>query len=175
MIHELIFIVFIFISIGAGVWAVVLANGLNKTYKLNYLSTYLYYEILLFIFGVYGLIGMALIKWILQEMETPMATVETIANLIPYLGIPFIIVAWYLFIKMSLEIVGKVISARLTISYFLFMLLLILGYGYFIIYLFRTQSENAQIFSDYVKFVFLGIEGLTLAIAFYILSQKAQK
>ncbi len=169
MIHELLFIVFIFVSIGAGLWAVVLANRLKKIYQLKYLTTYLYYEILLFIFGFYGLIGMTIVKWILQEMETPTATVETIANLIPYLGIPFIIVAWYLFIKLSVELIGKTVSSALTISYFLFMLLFILGYGYFIIYLFRSQSENAQVFSDYVKFVFLGIETLTFIIAFYIL------
>ena len=122
MIHELIFLVFIFVSIGAGVWAVVLTNQLHKTYKLNYLLTYLYYQILLFIFGLYGLIGMSLVKWLMQEMETPTVTVETIANFIPILGIPFIIVAWYLFIKMSMEIIGKSLAAKWTVVYFLSML-----------------------------------------------------
>ena len=146
-----------------------LTNRLNKTYNLNYLNTYLYYQILLFIFGLYGLIGMAVVKWILQEMETPTATVETIANFIPYLGIPFIIAAWYMFIKLSVEIVGKKVSPKLTISYFALMLLLILGYGYLIVHLFRSQSENAQMFSDYARFIYVGIEILTLIIAFYFL------
>ncbi len=169
MLRELLFIVFILISLGAGVGSVLLTDRLNKTYQLNYLNTYLYNQILLFIFGLYGLIGMAVVKWILQEMETPTATVETIANFIPYLGIPFLIAAWYMFIKLSVEIVGKTVSGKLTFSYFAFMLLIIFGYGYLIVYLFRTQSENAQLFSDYAKFVFVGIEILTLLIAFYFL------
>ena len=169
MLQELLFIIFIFISLGAGIAAVLLVNRLNKTYKLNYLNTYLYNQILLFIFGLYGLIGLAVVKWILQELETPSATVETIANFIPYLGIPFVITAWYMFMKMSVEIVGKKIAGKLTLSYFIFMLLLILGYGYFIVYLFRNQSEDAQLFSDYAKFVFVGIEALTLLISFYFL------
>lgn len=169
VLHELFFIVFILVSLGAGLWAVVLINHLNKTYRLNYLNTYLYYQILLFIFGLYGLIGMAVVKWILQEMEAPAATIETIANFIPYLGIPFVIAAWYMFIKLSVEMVGKTVSAKLTISYFAFMLLVILGYGFLIVYLFRTQSDDAQLFSDYAKFLFVGIEVLTLIIAFYFL------
>jgi len=169
VLQELFFIVFILIALSAGLWAVLLTKQLNKTYGLNYLNTYLYYQILLFIFGLYGLIGMAVVKWILQEMETPAATIQTIANFIPYLGIPFIIAAWYMFIKLSVEIVGKIVPGKLTISYFAFMLLVILGYGFLIIYLFRTQSENAQLFSDYAKFVFISIESLTLLLAFYFL------
>jgi DNA-binding CsgD family transcriptional regulator len=67
------------------------------------------------------------------------------------------------------EIVGKKVSGKLTFSYFIFMLLVIFGYGYLIVYMFRSQSENAQEFSDYAKYIFVGIEILTLAIAFYFL------
>ena len=169
MLHEFLFLIFILVSLGGGLWAVVLTNRLNGTFQLNYLNSYLYYQILIFIFGFYGLIGMAVVKWILQEMKTPTATVETIANFIPYLGIPFVIAAWYMFIKLSVELVGKKVSGKLTISYFAFMILLLGGYGYLIVYLFRTQSENAQLFSDYARYVFVGIEFITLLIAFYFL------
>lgn len=169
MLQELVFIIFILISIGAGLWAVMLTYRLNKTYDLNYLNTYLYYQILLFIFGLYGLIGMAVVKWILQEIETPASTVETVANFLPYMGIPFIITAWYLFIKLSVEIIGKSISGKLTISYFVFMLFVILGYGLLIVYLYRSSSENAQVFSNFARLIFISIEILTLLVAFYYL------
>jgi DNA-binding CsgD family transcriptional regulator len=169
VVQEILFIVFIFLSLGAGIGAILLVNSLQKSYNLNYLNSYLYHQILTFIFGLYGLIGLAVVKWILQELETPAATVETIANFIPYLGIPFVIAAWYMFIKLSVEIAGSTISSKLTFSYFVSMLLIILGYGYLIVYLFRTQSENAQMFSDYAKYVFAGIEIFTLLIAYYFL------
>ncbi len=175
MLQEFLFLVFILISLGAGIGAVLLVNRLYKTYQLNYLQSYLYNQLLLFIFGLYGLIGLAVVKWILRELETPTATVETIANFIPYLGVPFVIAAWYMFIKLSVEMVGKTISARLTFSYFAFMLLIILGYGYLIVYLFRSQSENAQVFSDYAKYVFVGIEIITLLISFYFLYIKGAR
>jgi DNA-binding CsgD family transcriptional regulator len=175
VLHEILFIVLIFLSLGAGTGAILLVNSLYKTYSLNYLNSYLYHQILAFIFGLYGLIGLAVVKWILQELETPTATVETIATFIPYLGVPFIIAAWYMFIKLSVETVGNTVSPILTFSYFALMLLIILGYGYFIIYLFRTQSENAQLFSDYAKYVFVGLEVLTLFMAYYFLYIRGAK
>ncbi len=175
MLHELYFIIFAFISISAGVWAILLTDRMNKTYRLNYLSTYLYHQLLVFFFGLYGLIGMAIVRWILQETGTATTTTHTITNIIPYLGIPFIITAWYLFIKLSFEIVNRSISNTLTILYFGFMLLLILGYGYLIIHLFREKSENAQWVSDHAKFVFIAIEIITLCIAFYYLYIKGLK
>lgn len=175
MLKELLFVIFIIISLGGGLWAVVLTNRLKEIHKLDYLTSYLYYEILLFIFGIYGLIGMAVVTWILQEMETPISTVDTIASLIPLIGIPFVIAAWYIFVKMSFEIVGKTVSAGMTITYFVFMLIVILSYGYLVVYLFRSKSENAQSISDMAKYVFVAIESITLAIALYMLFVKGAK
>jgi DNA-binding CsgD family transcriptional regulator len=98
--------------------------------------------------------------------------VETIASFIPYLGIPFLIAAWYMFIKLAAEMTGKSVSGAFTFAYFAFMLIVLLGYGYLIVYLFKTQSETAQFASDLVKYVFVGLEGLTLLVAFYFLYRR---
>lgn len=169
MFREVIFIVVSFLSIGAGLWAILLVNRLNNIYRLNFLNTYLYYQILVFVFGLYGLIGMAIVDELLKEMEAPAKMVETIVNFLPYLGIPFLITAWYMFIKMSKEMVGKKITGIATIIYFGIMMILILGFGFLIYYFYGSESDEAAILSGYVKSVFVIVESLTFFIALYYL------
>lgn len=158
-----------FLSIGAGLWAILLVNRLNNVYRLNYLNTYLYYQILLFVFGLYGLIGMVVVDELLKEMDAPATMVETIVNFLPYLGIPFLITAWYMFIKMSTELVGKKITGISTILYFGVMMILILGFGFLIFYFYGSGSDEAKLLSGYVKIIFIIVQATTFLIAFYYL------
>lgn len=169
MVHDLIFTVTAFLSIGAGLWAILLVNRLHNLYRFNYLNTYLYYQILLFVFGLYGLIGMAVVDELLKEMEAPESMVETIVNFLPYLGVPFLIAAWYMFIKMCMEMVGKRIKSLSTIVYFSLMMLLLLCSGFFVFSFFEVQSEEAKLISAYVKLLFICVEGLTFLVAIYFL------
>jgi len=69
MVRDIVFTIVAFLSIGSGLWAILLVNRLNNVFRLNYLNTYLYYQILLFAFGLYGLLGMALIDELLTKMK----------------------------------------------------------------------------------------------------------
>ncbi len=169
MIRDIIFTIISFLSIGAGLWAILLVNRLNNVYRLNYLNTYLYYQILLFVFGLYGLIGMVVVDELLKEMEAPATMIETIVNFLPYLGIPFLITAWYMFIKMSMELVGKKIKEFATTMYFGIMMILILGFGFLIYYFYGSDSDEAKLLSGYVKMIFIIVQVITFLIAFYYL------
>ena len=169
MIRELLFVMISFLSIGAGLWAILLVNRLNNVFRLNYLNTYLYYQILLFVFGLYGLLGMAVVDELLNEMDAPDTMIEMIVNFLPYLGIPFLITAWYMFIKMSMELVGRKITVFATIMYFCVMMILILGFGFLIYYYYGSGSAEAQLLSGYVKDIFIVVEVTTFLIAFYYL------
>lgn len=169
MFRDIVFIIIAFLSIGAGLWSILLVNRLNNLFRLNYLNTYLYYQILLFVFGLYGLIGMAIVDELLQKMEAPAGMVETIVNFLPYLGIPFLITAWYMFIKTSIELVGLKIRAISMIVYFTLMMLLILGYGFLIFYNSGEGSDEGKILSGYVKTLFVIVEVATFLVAFYYL------
>ena len=52
MLHEIILYAIALLSIAAGMWSILFINRLNETFRLNYLNTFLYYQILLFVFGV---------------------------------------------------------------------------------------------------------------------------
>lgn len=172
MIRELIFTFIAILSIGAGVWSILLVNRMHNVYKLNYLNTYLYYQILLFVFGLYGLIGMAIVDELLKEMKAPDRMVETIVNFLPYLGVPFLITAWYMFIKMSMEMVGRQIKGRSTIIYFTIMMLLLLACGIMMFFYYDVQSYQAQVLSYYIKLLFILVEIITFLIALYYLFIK---
>jgi DNA-binding CsgD family transcriptional regulator len=169
VLQELFFLLVVFISLGAGIGAVLLINQMKNIYQLDYLFDYLYNQIMRFVFGIYGLIGLAVVTWIFREADTPSQTVKTVISFIPYLGVPFIVAAWYLFVKVSVEIVGKKVTNKMTFAYFMTILLVILTYGYLLVYQLREQPEKIQLLSDNAKYVFLGLEGVTLLIAFYFL------
>lgn len=172
MFRDILFTVIALLSIGAGLWAILLVNRMNNVFKLNYLNSYLYYQILLFVFGLYGLLGMAIVDELLKEMEAPDRMVHTIVNFLPYLGVPFLITAWYMFIKMSMEMVGKRIKVSSTILYFILMMVMLLAYGVLIFYYFDIQSSEAKLLSGYAKIIFIVVETLAFLLAMYYLYIK---
>lgn len=169
MLYEIVLSVVTLLSISAGIWSILYINRLNNVFKLGYLSTFLYYQILLFVFGVYGLLGMAVVDEILKVMNAPSGIVETMIAFLPFLGFPFLITAWYMFIKMSAELVGKKIRSFYTVFYFTLMMLLILGLGVILFYLFKTQPELAIKLFKSSKFIFIVTDCIILLFALYYL------
>jgi DNA-binding CsgD family transcriptional regulator len=169
MLHEIILSVTALLSIASGVWSILFINKLSENFKLNYLSTFLYYQILLFVFGVYGLLGIAIIDEILKTLEATTGMVETIINFLPFLGIPFLIAAWYMLIKLSAELTHKKISSLATIIYFTIMLMLMLGSGIITFFLFQSYPDKAIELAYNSKIILIAIDLLIFSIALYYL------
>jgi len=107
---DTLFIAVIFFSIWAGIYAVLITYKLHKKYRLNYLSTYLYFQIFINVFGVYGLLGQAIAKKIIHQQESSFQIIESIGHFFSFLGLPFLIFAWYMFIRLCREIIDKKLS-----------------------------------------------------------------
>jgi DNA-binding CsgD family transcriptional regulator len=169
MLHEIVLTVVALLSIASGVWSILLINRLNTKFKLPYLNTFLYYQILLFVFGIYGLLGMAIIDEILKTMNAPSGMIEAILAFLPFLGFPFLITAWYMFIKLSAELTEKKISGASTIVYFIFMLLLILGLGIATVYLIQYQPDKAINLTFNLKRILFTLDLSAFSVSLYYL------
>ncbi|MEZ5000821.1 MAG: hypothetical protein R2744_09720 [Bacteroidales bacterium] len=84
------------ISIACGSYALIMVARLRKIYRVEFLSTFFYYEIFHLVFGAYGILGGAAIREILLKLELKNAQVEAVMIAIPFFGIPFLIASWYL-------------------------------------------------------------------------------
>ncbi len=130
---DTLFIAVIFLSIWAGIYAILVTYKLHKKYRLSYLSTYLYFQIFINVFGVYGILGQAIAKKILQQQESSFQILESFGHFFSFLGLPFLIFAWYMFIRLCREIIEKKLSRTFNLSYFFSLAFIFLSYGVVIV------------------------------------------
>jgi len=131
MIQILITLTIILSLVGGG-YAIVLLSQLRKKHSNEFLNSFFYYQILVVIFGLYGILGSLLLREILPKFEINKPILEAVVHFLPFLGIPFIVAAWYLKLKMAGELVNKKLPQYVAIIYFLVCTLAFLGYGFFI-------------------------------------------
>ena len=140
---DLFFGVVLAISLGIGLTAVLLAHRLQKRYRLNHLTSYLYFQVFINVFGVYGIVGQVIARKILTQRGAAFETVETIGHFFTFLGLPFLILAWYMFLRLSREMVDKDLSRQATLSYFSVLGAAFLAYGLVIVWAnVSTWSRN---------------------------------
>ena len=106
------------VSLITGILVIFLTSKLVRKYRLPYLSSYFFYLIFLFVFGIYGLISSSLIRVFLQNQGVETETIESTSFLFSYIGFPFLILSWYMFIRLSRELVNKKISSGFNLLFF---------------------------------------------------------
>ena len=165
--NDIFFIIIILLSVCAGLYAILITYQLHKQYRLNYLSTYLYFQIFINVFGVYGILGQVIVKKILRQQASSFQMIETIGHFFSFLGFPFLIFAWYMFIRLCREIFEKKLSRTFNLSYFFALTFIFLAYGTIIVLfnLSNFQDEQFALFSSAIIFLYTIIEVLVLIIA----------
>lgn len=126
---ETIQIILITGSLITGSIVIMFSNQLVRKYRLPWLSSYFYFLIFLFVFGIYGIIGSRLIGVFLLKQEMEKQAIESIVSFFFYLGIPFLILSWYMFIRLSREMVKQKVTSVFNLVFFLPLVLGFMGYG----------------------------------------------
>jgi DNA-binding CsgD family transcriptional regulator len=171
----LVFGLVLAISVFLAAAAISLAIRLQRRYRLAYLSSYLYFQIFIAVFGLYGLIGRVIARKILVGRETSYQTVETIGHFFFFLGLPFFILAWYMFLRLSREIAGKSLSRRVTIGYFLILVGVFIAYGTALLLANVSAFTDRQfaVLSSWQVYASVAIETLILVAGLSYLMAKA--
>jgi DNA-binding CsgD family transcriptional regulator len=130
MLRFLIYLLFI-LSVAFASTGVVLSSRLRNKYKSGFFSTLMYFQVFIFTFGFYGIWGQIVIKAFLSDYVTP-ELITRFTDISLLMGLPFLVFAWLMLIKFSLEISGRKSSNWFIFSFLLINFLIILGVGYFI-------------------------------------------
>lgn len=165
--NTVLFIFVILLSLGAGLYAIFITYGLHKRYRSGYLSSYFYFQIFIYVFGVYGLLGQSVVRRILEGQGSPFRTVETISHFFSFLGLPFLIFAWYMFLRLCDEIAGQKVSRPLTLGYFFALASAFFTYGVVVVMLNLSRVKDSQfvLFSSLFSYVFVVIEIIIVIFA----------
>ena len=142
------------VSILAGIFAIILVHQLGKKYRLPYLSTYFYFLTFLNIFGIYGIIGSRIIRNLLLNSGVSVDSVEYLNLFFIYLGIPFLILSLYMFLRLFREIVNKNLPSWFNLVYFGIMTLIFLCYGVILVKINRFGETRYDLIRHYVLIVF---------------------
>ncbi|MDA3891478.1 MAG: helix-turn-helix transcriptional regulator [Salinivirgaceae bacterium] len=164
---QLAVIITLVFSVVIGLYGIVLLQQLRTNYKIEYLNSFFYYQILTFLFGLYGIIGTLIIREILPKFDMKIGGIETISLFFPLIGLPFLIAGWYLQLKMVAEICNKKSSQLIGIIYFLFTTSAFLIYGFYII---KLPEFDTHLFESVRKNIFLGFGLVELIVVGYIVS-----
>jgi DNA-binding CsgD family transcriptional regulator len=167
----------LFLSFLTGIAAVGLAYRLDRKYRLSYLSTYFYFQIFINVFGVYGLIGQVIARKILEQRSSSLPTTEVIGHFFSFLGLPFLMLAWYMFIRLCSEIREKSVSRTFTLAYFFVLTLIFLAFGTALILanVIPFDGEDYALLGSATSIFYLAFEILTLISALVPLFLRARE
>lgn len=163
---RLVILLVIIISVSGGVYSLILLFRLRRIYRIDYLNSFLYYKILHFVFGIYGILGGIAIREILLKYDIKIAEIESIATAIPFFGVPFIIAAWYILIKTSNELISRKVSQSVAIIFFTVATASFLIYGLILRRLPEKSDLSSADLNQLIRIVFYSID---LLVKIYIL------
>ena len=117
------------VSLLAGALTIILAYRLMRKYRQPHLSTYFYFLVFLFVFSIYSILGYILTGMVLGS-DTGSGTSPGALRLgLIFLGLPFLILSWYMFLRFCIELSGRSLSNSFTTAYFIALFFLIPAYG----------------------------------------------
>ena len=111
------FVTFI-LSAGMSALGILIAYQLYQQFKKPVLSVLLYQQIFLFSFLIYSVWGNIILRIILNDIQLSNAVNAKLAVFIPMIGIPFMVVSWFMLLKLGLKLNGFNTSKNFAYIYF---------------------------------------------------------
>jgi DNA-binding CsgD family transcriptional regulator len=105
MLANLVYLIFI-LSVAFASAGVVISSKMRKSFHLEIFSTLLYFQAFIYTFGFYGVWGQVAIKAFLTEYISA-ELINRFSDIAMLMGLPFLVFAWLMLLKFSLEISGR--------------------------------------------------------------------
>jgi len=106
------------ICLAVTILGILLTVELRNKYPQTRFSSLLYFLVFYAAFGLYGIWGQQFLLYVLTPVENPLL-MEKISRFLSFLGIPFLVTAWFMLVKFTLDLRGRPISLTATILFFL--------------------------------------------------------
>lgn len=154
----------------AGGISIFFSFRLMKRYRLAYITSYFYYLVFIYIFGTYSLAGSGVLENLLTRMEIDQRVIHSAQLYAIFLGIPFLALAKFMFLRSITEFFQKKPAGFFTIFYFLIFSSIFIFYGIYMIRLTRFDLGDYRTLMLAQRWVFIAINwGIYLLAYLYIL------
>ena len=121
--------VFIF-CFAVAIACILIAHRFILTYNTGFHRNYFYYLVTFFGFAFYAIWGQLLMRVLLASIGTASEEIEMIANFLPILGVPFLLISWIMLLKMGYSLIKVPMKNNLVrIHLIIFILTIPLAWG----------------------------------------------
>lgn len=165
----------LFLALLAGSVSVFLAFQMQKQFKNSFASSYFYFVLFIFIFGSYSLAGSGMLKHFLTRMNAEATVIQSAQLYAIFLGIPFLVLAFYMYMKSIRELFGKALPRIFTPLYFFVLILAFCTYGFLMIRLTRFETGSYFVLYRYQSWAFAAILLLVFSLSFLDIIRLTQK
>lgn len=122
---NLVFIVDFVLCLAVAAGAILVAHQLITTYSDEFPRHYFYYLAAFYGFAVYGIWGQIATRALLGSLDVAPEVVESAANILPLLGVPFLFISWLMLLSMASSLFGVSLkTAWIPVHVALFLLLI---------------------------------------------------
>ncbi len=159
----------------AGAISIFFAFRLMKRFAIPLAGSFFYYLVFLYIFGTYSLAGSGILQHLLTRMEIDLKVIHSARLYALFLGIPFLALAKFMFLRTVLDFFHKKPPAAFTLVYFFFLAAAFVLYGVYMVRLTRFELGNYQLILDIQQWTFLAFMcAVYLSSFIYILLSSAK-
>jgi len=163
MMNESLSLILLLVPLVAGAIAIFFTFRLNKRYRIPFVNSYFFFLVFLYIFGTYSLAGSGILEFLLTRMEVDPKVIYSSRLYAIFLGIPFVGLSHFMFLRSTREFFNKKQSSLFIILYFTVILAAFVLYG---IYMVKSNYSatgttldmvtlQRQVFCGFMVFVYL--------------------
>jgi DNA-binding CsgD family transcriptional regulator len=124
-----LFILTFIISAALAVIGIMISYQLYHTHQKPVLQIFLYQQIFLISFFIYGIWGNIALHEILADLSLNSELNNKLTVFIPVLGIPFLIVSWFMLLRFAFRLNGIIESKLFPLLYFPLLFVIVLGFS----------------------------------------------
>lgn len=126
-------LILLLVPLIAGAIAIFFTFRLNKRYRIPFVNSYFFYLVFLYIFGTYSLAGSGILEFLLNRMEVDPEVIHSSRIYAIFLGIPFLGLSHFMFLKSVREFFNKKQSTLFILLYFAAILAAFVLYGIYMV------------------------------------------
>lgn len=150
--HNLLPIIVLTVALTIGAYVAIMLFRLYSQRNERYIQSFFYHQILILIFGVYGLVGSVLMSNFLLKYYINITIIEKAISLIFYMAYPFLIAAVFMLIKAGFELLNKTIKTLWVVLYFILTVLFTFGLAFFIDRIYESFNFEFFVSSKYLLY-----------------------
>lgn len=148
--------------VAAGAFTILLTWKTFQKFRLKYFFYYLLFLVFFFISNFIHIIGRYFTLGILRSHPTTPPTGTTLSLSFSLLALPFIIISWYFFIHMLLEMGEKKFRKSLKIVFFVLQSMMVVLFSYYLHEFVTTLDNRYARLSEQLSTFFFGLNLILL-------------